>query len=215
MNISTLLNCVIDVLKILTRKFGFLRAVLILAGAIFRTNHVFNNTTWGKQNTAEAKYVKSIALFPAIYLQLKEKLDTPNALTVMNEIVIAISSDVDHATIKKHGLMKITDPFARWQKYRKELSAEGFGLFNKITDVEATQELMHYIVHRCIFHEFLTQAGAAEITHFICDYDRMAHEKLFPEYEFSRNGSWENTLGHGRDCCHYVWQVKSSLPKSG
>ncbi|HEX3047957.1 MAG TPA: hypothetical protein VHY08_24610, partial [Bacillota bacterium] len=113
MNILTLMNCIIDVLKILSRKFGLLEAIHILAGSISRTNQVFKNSTWGKPDArkgAEAKYVKSIALFPAIYLQLKEKLDPPDALAVTNEIIIAVSSDVDRAFDKKHGLMKIQDP---------------------------------------------------------------------------------------------------------
>ncbi|HEX3043152.1 MAG TPA: L-2-amino-thiazoline-4-carboxylic acid hydrolase, partial [Bacillota bacterium] len=145
---------------------------------------------------------------PAIYLQLKEKLDPPDALAVTNEIIIAVSSDVDRAFDKKHGLMKIQDPFQRWQKYRNNLTAEGFGLFNKITNVEVSPERMHYVVSRCIFHDFLTQAGAPEINHFICDYDIMAHGRLFPEFDFSRNGSLENTMGHGNACCHYTWEVK-------
>jgi hypothetical protein len=89
------------------------------------------------------------------------------------------------------------------------LAAEGFGLFNDIRDVEVSEPRMHYIVYRCIFHDFMSQTGTPEITHLICDYDQLCHAKLFPEFEFSRNGAWENTLGHGNDHCHYLWRVKN------
>ncbi len=209
MNPFMILSCTAGVLKIFTRNFGLFKAIWLLAGSITGSGKVFRDSAWGERDDAEAKYVKSIALLPAIYLRLKAEFPESATMKAMNEIVIKVSWSVDLRFIKKHKLLSIENSFTRWRKYRNKLASEGFGLFNDIRDVEVTEQKMHYIVYRCIFHDFMSRTGVPELTRLICDYDKLCQAKLFPELEFDRNGAPENTLGHGSDCCHYLWQLKS------
>ena len=71
--------------------------------------------------------------------------------------------------------------------------------------MKSTPRRMHYVVERCIFHDCFTAYAVPYLTRSICDYDREYHAQVFPEFVFSRNGSWHYTLGHGANCCHYVW----------
>ena len=169
---------------------------------------IYEGSRWGKRTDPEAKYIKSILLLPAIYLELKSVCDEETATKLIDEITVKVSSDVDHSFEQRHGLPEIADPFERWKTYRNGLAAGGFGRFNVMEDVEVSENRMAYIVRRCIFHDCFSDAGVPELTHHICDYDLNAHRKLFPELEFSRDGSSQNSIGHGKEYCRYVWERK-------
>ena len=204
------MRCVIAIIDVLRKRLGFLRAVIITVGAVLRSGEVIKDTRWANSDAAEAKYVKSISLLSAFFLQLKYNFPVPIAMEVMNEIVIKVSFMVDLSFAKKYKLMSVKDPFERWCTFRKALTLTDFGPFNKMEDLEINEEKMHFIVTRCIFHDCFSEVGTPEITKLICNYDKIFYDHLFRELEFNRNGSWENTIGHGMECCHYMWKRKGS-----
>jgi hypothetical protein len=177
----------------------------------FKAKKLFKKTKWAKTKSRETKYVKSILILAALYLNLKKKLQQEKALETMKEIVIRLSTSIDYSIARKNLLFAIPDPFERWIRYRSGLITEGFGLYNEIEDVYISWERIHYIVKRCIFHDAFVEAGTPELTHLICDYDQTFHNTLFKEYYFDRHGSPNNAIGHGAEICHYVWKHRDIL----
>ncbi len=208
MNPVVVLRLVIGIHGILRGRIGFAAATGVILRAISRSGELFRASRWGGRDDEESAYVKSTILLPAIYLVLKERFGTEIALPLIERVIVMVSTGVDSAFEEAHGLHRISDPLERWKAYRRGLSAGGFGRFNRMEDEEPSPDRMSYTVRRCIFHDCFTEAGAPEITRFICDYDRTAHERLFPELAFSRDGSWENSIGHGKDHCRYLWEKK-------
>ncbi|EHP85466.1 L-2-amino-thiazoline-4-carboxylic acid hydrolase [Methanotorris formicicus] len=62
----------------------------------------------------------------------------------------------------------------------------------------------HFIIKECIFHDFFTGVGIPELTKLFCEIDKVFFSKAFPEFEFHRNGSWENTIAYGKDFCELM-----------
>jgi hypothetical protein len=176
-----------------------------------KAKNLFKKTKWAKTKAKEGKYAKSILILAALYLNLKKKVTKEKALEIMKQIVIRLSSSIDYSIARKSLLFAIPDPFERWIRYRSGLITDGFGLYNEIEDVYISWERIHYVVKRCIFHDAFVEAGTPELTHLICDYDQTFHNTLFKEYYFDRNGSWNNTIGHGAEICHYVWKHREIL----
>ena len=215
MNFETLLLtllCITNIKPILKEQVTS-HWILFLIKSFIKSKSLFKKTKWARKKDDESKFVKSMMLIPVFYLNFKKKFDDEKALEIINEIIIKISFTFDNNTSKKNYLSIIRDPFERWLKYRSTLIAEGFGAYNKIEDVYINRNRMHYIVKRCIFHDFFVETGTPELTPLICDYDQLYHSSIFKEFYFDRNGSWKNTIGHGAEVCHYVWKDKNILTK--
>lgn len=204
--------CISNIKPILKKYSGNLWFFFLIR-SYMKGNKLFKKTKWNNRYDNESKFVKSMALIPAFYLLFKNKFDTDKALEITNEIVKIISHTFDYNTSKKNSMFIINDPFERWLKYRSTLIADGFGAYNEVEDVYISRNRMHYIVKRCIFHDFFKETGTPELTPLICDYDQLYHSTMFKEFYFDRNGSWKNTLGHGAEVCHYVWKDKNILTK--
>jgi len=209
-SIMTTILCILDIKPILKKKIGGFW-LFFLIKVFIKSKKIFKKTRWSKRKDQESKYVKSMALLPSLYLAFLKKFNKEEALSIMNEIVLKVAYTVDYESSKKHYLFTIKDPFERWLKYRSILITHGFGPHNEVEDVYISKTRMHYIVKRCIFHDFFKETGTPELTPMICDYDFIYHSALFKEFYFDRNGSNKNTLGYGADVCHYVWKDKNIL----
>lgn len=206
----TVILCFLKIRKILRNKIKvFLPFFIIniLAGA----NKIYRKTGWAEKKDKEAKFVKSLMILSALYLELKKKIKKKEALKVMKDIIMEVAYFIDYSNAKKSLLFSIPDPFERWIRYRSGLITDGFGLYNEIEDIYVSGERIHYIVKRCVFHDAFLAADTPELTRFICDYDQTIHSLLFGEFYFDRNGSWKNTIGYGEEICHYVWKQKEIL----
>src|SRR5574341_816647 len=64
---------------------------VFLIGCLFKSKAVFRNTHWSTQSVpeAEARYVKRLALFPAIYLKLVNRFGDQKALEMYQRITLA------------------------------------------------------------------------------------------------------------------------------
>lgn len=205
MSLFVVLKLVAGIHGILRKKIGFVPAIGVILRAVPSSGELFLASVWGGRDDAESSYVKSIILLPAIYLELTKRFGTKTALTLIDRVIVMVSTRVDRAFEEVHGLHRIPDPFERWKAYRRGLSESGVGRFNLMEDEEPNPDRMSYTVRRCIFHDCFTEAGVPELTRFICDYDLTARARPFPEFVFSRDGSPDNCIGHGEDSCRYLW----------
>ena len=57
----------------------------------FYNNTVFKNTHWASTPGEESKFVKRMAIAPAIYLKLSERLGKEKAYEVMEQMFVAVS----------------------------------------------------------------------------------------------------------------------------
>jgi hypothetical protein len=72
----------------------------------------------------------------------------------------------------------------------------------------------HYIIKRCLAHDFFSEAGTPELAHSFCDTDRAFFSLAFHDPEFSRDDSWENTMAYGKDHCEYLPTKKTRTQRS-
>jgi hypothetical protein len=57
--------------------------------------------------------------------------------------------------------------------------------------------------------DFMQEAGTPELTRIFCASDHEFSPKAFPEFEFSRGDSPENTLAYGKTRCEYLFKKKA------
>jgi len=68
----------------------------------------------------------------------------------------------------------------------------------------------HYILKRCVAHDFFSEAGTPDLTRFFCQGDELLFTEAFPDLEFTRGDSWENTIAYRKDHCEYMLKLKGS-----
>jgi hypothetical protein len=68
-----------------------------------------------------------------------------------------------------------------------------------------------YIIKKCIAHDFFSEAGTPELTRFFCQGDGLFFTEAFPDLEFTRGDSWENTIADGKDHCESILEGKEPM----
>ncbi|MBN1413227.1 MAG: L-2-amino-thiazoline-4-carboxylic acid hydrolase [Spirochaetales bacterium] len=206
------LKCIAGIRPFLKEAYGPAWSVFLLK-SFFQSGSLFKRTKWAKKKDAESKFVKLMAIIPAFYLNFRKKFTGEQSMEFMKYIVHEISNVFDYNLSRKFKFQEIKDPFKRWLRYRSTLITESFGPFNEFEDVYISKDRMHFIVKRCVFHDFFSAVGTPELTVLICNHDQVYLNHIFKELYFDRNGSWKNTMGCGAKECHYVWKDRRILTK--
>ncbi len=97
--------------------------------------------------------------------------------------------------------------------FRKGMEQIAVSRFNKREYITIDETTCHFIVKRCITHDFFKEAGTPELIRFFCQGDEIFYADVFPELEFSRGDSWENTMAYGKDHCEYLVNMKKGDPR--
>ena len=103
------------------------------------------------------------------------------------------------------------EPMEKLTVFNNIMSKKGIAKFNKLEYIRQDEDICHFIIRRCVFHDFFTEVGVPELTKLFCEVDKVFFSKAFPEFEFHRNGSWENTIAHGKDYCDFVFEKKNGI----
>jgi hypothetical protein len=88
------------------------------------------------------------------------------------------------------------------------MDKKGAPQFNKREYVKQNNNICHFIITRCVFYDFFTEAGTPELTRLFCEVDREFFPGAFPDFRFYRDGSWENTIAYGKNQCEFVFERK-------
>ncbi len=197
--------------SVLSQEFGSLWLPFLLK-CIIKKRGIFNKTHWARSKNPELKFVKRLSLVSALYLELQDKFGKEKAFEIAKRILVPIGCDEQMNHLKSLNLENKA-PMERLMAFNNLMDEKGVLRFNRWEYIKHDENTCNFIIQRCIFHDFFTEVGTPELTKLFCEIDRRFFPKAFPEFEFHRNGSWENTLAYGKDHCEFVFERKMSSPK--
>ncbi len=176
---------------------------------LVRTNAIFRKTHWSAQpgKDAEAKHVKKLALFSAIYLQLVEKFGQQIALEKYQRITTDFGLALQNYEFDSYHISNLTG-MERFLAFRKRMERTAADRFNVREYLTVDDSTCHYILKRCVAHDFFSEAGTPELTQFFCKGDELFFASAFPDLEFTRGDSWKNTIAFGKDHCEYILNLR-------
>lgn len=182
---------------------------LFFAQCVIQGKKLFRNTRWARNPGEESEFVMRLAIAPAIYVDLQRKTGKEKAFEATKKIVtpIALNKLLHHLKTLN---LSVTDGMEQLLAYRKIFDEEGAGKFCERHYLTKNNNMCHYIVTRCIFHDFFTETGTPELTGIFCDVDRRFYEHAFPSFRFHRGDSWENTIACGRSQCDFIIERRNA-----
>lgn len=98
---------------------------------------------------------------------------------------------------------------ARLMGFNERMDRKGTPRFNKREYVKQDERICHFLITRCLFHDFFTEAGTPELTKVFCEVDRRFFPEAFPGFRFHRGDSWENTIAYGKDHCEFIFEKRA------
>jgi hypothetical protein len=191
--------------SVLQKEIG-LSWIPLLIRASIRKEKVFSNTHWTAENTAEAEFAKRLSFASALYLELQRKVHKDKAFEIMKDILVPIGCNEqwEHfCTLKNEG-----DPMKHLTVFNDLMDKSGTPQCNCREYIRKNNDVCHFAITRCVFHDFFTEAGTPELTKLFCEVDRAFFPEAFPGLEFNRGNSWENTIAYGKDHCEFVFLRK-------
>ena len=182
---------------------------IVLLKAVGKSRALFRRTDWATSGGAEASFVRRLALPAAIYSLI---LDIPrfgkeDALRIAGGLILEAGcrEQWDH-------LESIETPerggMARLMAFHDLMDDRGAPQFNTRIYREKTASRCHFVITRCVFVDFLSTVNAPELARFFCKVDRRFFPDAFPDFEFHRGDTWENTIAYGKPECEFVFEKK-------
>ncbi len=180
-----------------------------LLGCLLKANTIFRQTHWSTlpSSDSEARHVKGLALFPAIYLKLVARFGCQTALEKYQRITADFGLALEKQAFTSYGISNLIG-IERFIAFRKRMEQTAADRFNVREYLEVDGTTCHYILKRCVAHDFFLEAGTPELTRFFCRGDELFFSTAFPDLAFTRGDSWENTMAYGKDHCEYILKVK-------
>lgn len=180
---------------------------IFLAKCGLYSNTVFKKTHWASTKDEESKFAKRLSFAPAIYIKLCERFDKEKAYELARQMLLPTSVD-DLADFVDPSSAAGKTPMERLLDFDEAYDTKGANRFMEKDVLEQDDNTYHYVMKRCIVSDFMEEAGTPELTRIFCDSDFEFLPKTFPELEFSRGDSPENTLGYGKDRCEFLFKKK-------
>jgi hypothetical protein len=183
---------------------------IVLSKGLLGTQALVNQSRWRGKRGEQAAFVRRLALFPALYLQLKPRLGTEQALVALRQMMVTIG------VREVNGILQSltdhpTDPMNRLLAFSEVAQRESPNKFFLSTIVELTPDRLHYQITGCFVHEFFTDIGMPELTSLFCDIDEEFYPSAFPELHFHRDGDMAHTIGRGHPVCDFVLDRKDNV----
>ena len=89
----------------------------------------------------------------------------------------------------------------RFMEFKKKMGETPEHRYTQREYVCVVDTTCHYIITRCLVHDFFSEAGTPELPRSICDTDQVFFPSVFPDLEFSRgqflgehDGLWKGSL---------------------
>jgi len=183
---------------------------MFLAGSAIKGNAVFRKTHWAAPGVSkeEVRFPKRLSLAAGIYLGLKQKFGQTRALAAMRRILVPIGEATDRQFFDTLDLSNLTG-IQRFVEFKQKMGETPEHRYTQRKYVRVDDTTCHYIITRCLVYDFFLEAGTPELTRSFCDTDQAFFPSAFPDLEFSRGASWENTMAYGKDHCEYLATKKA------
>ena len=193
--------------NVLSDVIGWTWPFLAVKG-LSRRSAIFASTQWAGEKSRESDFVKRFSLTSAIYLELLDRMGTQEAFDTMRRIVVPIGCNEQWTHMRSLGNRAET-PMGRLMAFHNLMDKKGAPQFNTREYVERSENVCHFAIIRCVFHDFFTQAGMPELTKLCCEVDREFFSAAFPDLNFHRGDSWDNTIAYGREFCTFIFEQPS------
>ncbi len=193
--------------SVLRKEVGWSWPAFLLR-CLLRRKSVFAGTHWAADKGDESRFARRVCLSVALYVRLKERLGGERALQVMRDILVPIGSREQLENARSLSVQH-DDDMHRLQAFYDFMGKGGVGKFVERTIVEQSENVLSYEVRGCLFSRVYSETGTPELTQFFCEVDRDFFPKAFPDLEFHRGGSWENTVAYGKDHCTFIFERKT------
>jgi hypothetical protein len=180
---------------------------LVVLRALRTKKALLGQSRWSRTRGPESQFVKRIALAPALYAELEERIGQDKAFQAVEQMLIPIgcAEQWDHLRA-----IDVTGkaPMERLRTFNERMDRKGSPRFNRREVLRQDDQICHFIITRCVFSDFFTAVGTPELTGLFCEVDRQFFPEAFPGLRFHRGGSWQNTIACGRDHCEFVFEKK-------
>ncbi len=192
-----------------TKKQVGWSGLVILLGCLFQTRSIFRKTHWSlaPAGDAEAAHIKRLALFPALYLRLRDRFGEQIALAKYQRITAEWGLALEKQAFDSYHIANLSG-MERFMAFRKRMEQTDADRFNVREYLTQDETHCHYILKRCVAHDFFSEAGTPELTRFFCQGDQLFFAAAFPDLEFTRGDSGENTIAYGKDHCEYLLRAR-------
>ena len=178
----------------------------LLVKSFTRKRAVFNNSHWANLEGAESEFTKRLSFASALYLELRNKLHKEKAFEIMRKILLPVGCNEQWKHLRT--MENRENPMENLMGFNDLMDKAGTPRFNTREYLKQNDSVCHFVITRCIFHDFFSEAGRPELTKLFCEIDRVFFPKAFPDFEFHRGNSWENTIAYGKDRCEFIFQRK-------
>ena len=182
---------------------------IVLSKGLFGTRALVRQTRWGGERDEQAAFVRRLALFPALCLQLKPKIGTEQSMRALREMMVTIGVREVNGTLQSLP-ERPTDPMDRLLAFAEAAAQVAPNMWFPWTLVEQTPDRLHYRITGCFVHEFFTAIGTQELTPLFCAIDEEFFPSAFPELDFHRDGEITHTIGRGHPVCDFVLDRKGA-----
>ena len=189
---------------VLSDVVGWTWPFLVLKGLV-RRRAIFASTQWAGEKGGESDFVKRFSLTSAIYLELVDRVGIQEAFDAMRHILVPIGCNEQWTHLRSLGNLAETQ-MGQLMAFHDLMDKKGAPQFNRREYVERSDKICHFAITRCVFHDFFTQAGTPELTKLFCEVDREFFAAAFPDLNFHRGDSWENTIAYGRKFCTFIFE---------
>jgi hypothetical protein len=182
----------------------------ILIKGLARKKAIFASTQWAKERDSESSFVRRFSLPSALFLELADRIGRQEAFAAMRRILVPIgcSEQWSHLRSLKDSA---TTPMRRLMAFHDLMDERGAPQFNRREYVERSDNTCHFVITRCVFNDFFTEAGTPELTRLFCEVDSEFFPAAFPEFTFHRGHSCENTIAFGEDRCEFIFESANGM----
>ena len=178
-----------------------------LIAAQMRTGRVFGETHWAKETGVEAEFARRLSISTALYRGLLKKLDGDRALGIMRRILVPLGTGEQLDNLDRWGVSQKTGP-EKLLAFYDAMGTGGVGQFVHRTITEKGDSVLSFQVRNCLFKRFYDETGTPELTRLFCEVDVEFFAQAFPDFNFHRGSSLENTVAYGKDHCEFVFEKK-------
>lgn len=192
------------IVSTLFQEAGWSFPVILLEGAL-RKNVVFSQTRWAQDPNYkdEAAYVKRLSFASGMYQALRSRLGKDKAFQIVRKILVPIGCDAVRKRLNSLDLSGLQG-MERLMKFNDFMQTNDEAKHNTREYLIQNDQVCHYIIKRCVVHDFFSEAGTPELTRLICEVDQVFFPEAFPDFHFDRGDSWENTMAYGKDHCDFI-----------
>jgi len=180
---------------------------LLLLRCPFSKNSISTATPWAGRRDDEARFAQRLCLSAALYRGLIDRMGKERAFEAMRRILVSIGCQEQLSNVSSLSPGG-ADAMDRLWAFYEFTGIGGVGQFVDRSLVKETDDLLQYEVRDCFFDRSYREVGMPELTQFFCEVDTEFFPQAFPEFEFHRGSSLDNTVAHGEDHCDFIFERK-------